>query len=71
VRQDLLLIVCKNVLLHLKPDQRVQVIRMFYDALEPGGFFVTEQTQKLPPEAADGFEPVVTNAQLFRKINPP
>ena len=68
IRKDLLLIVCKNVLLHFKQEERVEVIRMFYDALEDGGFFVTEQTQKLPPEFEGLFEPVVSNARLFRKL---
>jgi chemotaxis protein methyltransferase CheR len=68
IRNDLLLIVCKNVLLHFQPEERVQVIRMFHAALEDGGFFVTEQTQKLPKEVEGLFEPVVSNAQLFRKV---
>jgi chemotaxis protein methyltransferase CheR len=40
---------------------------MFHGALSDGGFLVMEQTQKLPQEAAHLFEPVVSNAQLFRK----
>jgi chemotaxis protein methyltransferase CheR len=68
IRTDLLLIVCKNVLLHFQPEDRITVIRMFHDALEDGGFFVTEQTQKLPKEMEGLFEPVVSNAQLFRKV---
>lgn len=68
IRSDLLLIVCKNVLLHFQPEDRIAVIRMFHAALEDGGFFVTEQTQKLPKEIEGLFEPVVSNAQLFRKV---
>ncbi len=67
IRQDLLLIVCKNVLLHFKQEQRVHVMKMFYESLEEGGFLATEQTQKLPEELVGLFEPVVSNAQLFRK----
>lgn len=63
------LILCKNVLLHFQPQERVEVIRMFHQALAPGGFFATEQTQKLPPEMARHFEQVVSDAQLFRKVN--
>jgi len=69
IRSDLLLIVCKNVLLHFQPAERVEVIKMFHAALEDDGYFVTEQTQKLPPEVEHLFEPVVSNAQLFRKIS--
>jgi chemotaxis protein methyltransferase CheR len=67
VRKDFGLIVCKNVLLHFKESERINVIRMFHDALESGGFFVTEQTQKMPPQVAGLFEQVVSNAQIFRK----
>lgn len=62
------IVICKNVLLHLTPSQRIEVIKMFHDALAEGGFFVTEQTQKLPDEVKSLFEPVTSHAQVFRKI---
>jgi len=68
IRKDFLLIVCKNVLLHFKQPERINVLKMFHEALEDGGFFVTEQTQKIPGELNELFEPVVSNAQLFRKV---
>lgn len=68
IRENLLLIMCKNVLLHFQPAERIAVIKMFHAALADDGFFVTEQTQKLPPEVEHLFEPVVSNAQLFRKV---
>jgi len=68
IQQDLGLIVCKNVLLHFKQEERINVIKMFHHALADDGFFVTEQTQKLPHKVAGLFEPVVANAQLFRKV---
>jgi len=43
------LVLCKNVLLHFQPLERIEVIRMFHRALAPGGFFATEQTQEMPP----------------------
>ena len=61
------LILCKNVLLHFREDERVHVIKMFHGALEKGGFLAMEQTQEMPQEVAGLFEPVVANAQLFRK----
>jgi len=69
VAQDLGIILCKNVLLHFNEKQRIEVIRMFYDSLIEGGYFATEQTQKLPDEVKHLFEPVVGNAQVFRKIS--
>lgn len=62
------LVVCKNVLLHFAHSERVEVIRMFHRSLGPGGYFVTEHTQKLPDEVAALFEQVVPHGQLFRKL---
>ena len=68
VRTSFGLIVCKNVLLHFKEEERIDVIKMYYNALAEGGFFVTEQTQKMPEKLKDLFKPVVSNVQLFRKV---
>lgn len=65
---DFSLVICKNVLLHQTYEQRVKIIEMFYESLVPGGLLAMEQTQKLPPEVADKFEMVVSNAQLYKKI---
>ncbi len=67
VGNDFGVIICKNVLLHFSEQQRIDVIKMFHESLMDGGFFATEQTQKLPDEVKHLFEPVVSNAQLFRK----
>jgi len=68
IGEDFSLVLCKNVLLHLQPAERVEVIKMFYSALAPGGFLATEQTQKMPDEVAHLFEQVTPDAQLFRKL---
>ena len=52
VREGLSLIVCKNVLLHFDESQRIEVLRMFHRALQPGGTLVMEHTQKLPDALA-------------------
>jgi chemotaxis protein methyltransferase CheR len=62
------LVVCKNVLLHFLPEQRVEVLKMFHRSLAPGGYLATEQTQKMPPEAAHLFEKVISDAELYRKV---
>lgn len=67
VGEDFCLVLCKNVLLHFQPHERVEVIRMYHGALTPGGYFATEQTQKMPDETARLFQQVVPNAQLFKK----
>lgn len=63
------LVLCKNVLLHFTSEQRIEVIKMFYNSLSEGGFLAMEQTQKLPEEVKELFEPVVSNAQLYKKIS--
>jgi chemotaxis protein methyltransferase CheR len=62
------LILCKNVLLHFQYAERIEVIKMFHKSLASGGFFATEQTQKMPDEINHLFEQVVSDAQLYRKI---
>jgi chemotaxis protein methyltransferase CheR len=62
------LIVCKNVLLHFQAADRVEVCRMFHNALAPDGLLATEQTQKLPAEVAHLFHQVVSDGQVFKKV---
>ncbi|MGP8187668.1 MAG: CheR family methyltransferase [Terracidiphilus sp.] len=62
------LVLCKNVLLHFSPQERIDVLKMFHRALAPGGLFASEQTQEMPRELASLFERVVPNVQLFRKV---
>lgn len=69
VGQEYSLIVCKNVLLHFQPAQRIEVLKMFHQALTPGGFLACENTQKMPQEFSGKFEQVVPDAQLFRKMD--
>lgn len=64
------LIMCKNVLLHFQQHERIEVLRMFHASLAPGGFFATEQTQKIPEEVAALFEQVSPEGQLFRRREP-
>lgn len=68
VSENFELIMCKNVLLHFSYEQRIEVIKMFYDTLIDGGYFVSEQTQKMPPELEEHFRQVVPNAQIFQKV---
>jgi len=64
---DYALVVCKNVLLHFQYYERIEVIKMYHQALSPGGFLAMENTQKMPAEIAHLFEQVVPDAQLYRK----
>lgn len=67
IRQDLSLIVCKNVLLHFDECQRHAVLRMFHESLRDDCLLATEHTQKLPADLNGIFTPVVANAQIHRK----
>jgi len=69
IRSGIHLIICKNVLLHFSPEERLKVWDMFWSALEPGGFMLHEHTQKLPDELNGSFEQIVMNAQIFRKVD--
>jgi chemotaxis protein methyltransferase CheR len=68
IGHDYSLVVCKNVLLHFRPPERVEVLKMFHRALAPSGLFVTEQTQEMPVELGPLFERVIPDGQLFRKV---
>ena len=60
-------VVCKNVLLHLTYEQRVEVIKMFYEALSPGGYLALDELQELPAEVAPLFLRVLDDGKLCRK----
>jgi len=62
------LILCKNVLLHFQAEERIKVIRMFHNALLPGGYFATEQTQKMPSEIESLFVKVAPDGEIFKKV---
>jgi chemotaxis protein methyltransferase CheR len=68
IGSDYALVVCKNVLLHFHYKERIEVIKMYHQALSPGGFLALENTQKMPTEIAHLFEQVVQDAQLYRKL---
>ncbi len=64
---DYALVVCKNVLLHFQYAERIEVIKMYHQALCPGGYLAMENTQKMPVEIEHLFEQVVPDAQLYQK----
>lgn len=68
VAESLSLIICKNVLLHLQPEERIAVLRMFHRSLAPGGILATENTQKMPAELDGYFELLCNDAQVYRRL---
>jgi chemotaxis protein methyltransferase CheR len=69
IREGLSLIVCKNVLLHFEEGQRINVLRMFHEALQPGGMLVMEHTQKLPQALAPAFRQITPYTQVYQKVD--
>ncbi len=67
IGNDFSLVVCKNVLLHLAYEQQVEVIRMFYEALSPGGYLALDELQEVPAEVAPLFVRVLADGKLCRK----
>ena len=61
------LIVCKNVLLHLQPKERIEVFKMFHQSLDKSCILANENTQKLPSELKNHFELLCPDAQVYRK----
>ncbi len=66
ITEGLSLIICKNVLLHFQPEERVEVFRMFHRALAPGGYLANENTQKLPPEVSSLFIQIAPDTQVYK-----
>jgi chemotaxis protein methyltransferase CheR len=62
------LIICKNVLLHFQPEQRVEVFKMYHSVLAPNGMLVTEQTQQMPDACKHLFNQLAPDAQIYQKI---
>lgn len=68
ISEGLNLIVCKNVLLHFQPDERIEVLKMFHRSLAPGGILANENTQKMPDELKGYFEQLCNDSQVYRKL---
>jgi chemotaxis protein methyltransferase CheR len=68
ISQGYSVILCKNVLLHFQPLERIEVLRMFHRALAPGGFLATEHTQEMPRELDSLFQRVIPDEPLFRRL---
>lgn len=63
------LIVCKNVLLHFKPEERIDVYNLFYHSLDFDGVLANENTQKLPAEVGPHFYQHSAEFQVYSKVS--
>ena len=60
-------IFCMNVLMYFSGERRLAILRRFYDALEPGGYFLLGHAETLSNSPV-AFEPVVLgDCRLYRK----
>jgi chemotaxis protein methyltransferase CheR len=60
-------IFCMNVLMYFSEERRLQILRRFHDALEPGGYFVLGHAESLTNVSVK-FEPLVLgDCRLYRK----
>jgi chemotaxis protein methyltransferase CheR len=60
-------IFCMNVLMYFSEERRLQILRRFYDALEPGGYFSLGHAESLTNVPVK-FEPIVLgDCRLYRK----
>jgi chemotaxis protein methyltransferase CheR len=60
-------IFCMNVLMYFSEERRLSILRRFYDALEPGGYFLLGHAETLS-NVPMKFEPVVLDdCRLYRK----
>ena len=60
-------IFCMNVLMYFSEERRLAILRRFYDALEPGGYFSLGHAETLTNVPVK-FEPVVLgDCRLYRK----
>ncbi|SRR5579875_3390458 len=60
-------IFCMNVLMYFSEQRRLAVLRRFYDALEPGGYFLLGHSETLSHSPVR-FEPVVIGGyRLYRR----
>jgi chemotaxis protein methyltransferase CheR len=68
IEDQLCLVVCKNVLMHLPWPSPIHVLEMFHRQLRADGFLALDRFQAMPQEAAHLFERVSTEGPLFRKV---
>ena len=61
------LILCRNVVIYFNKQLQEILYKDFYNALNPGGFFVMGKTETLVGEARDLFTPYNTKERIFRK----
>jgi chemotaxis protein methyltransferase CheR len=60
-------IFCMNVLMYFSEERRLAILRRFYDALEPGGYFVLGHAETLSHVPLKFESSVFSDCRLYRK----
>jgi chemotaxis protein methyltransferase CheR len=60
-------IFCMNVLMYFSDERRLAILRRFYDALEPGGYFVLGHAESLSNTPVKFESIVLGDCRLYRK----
>jgi chemotaxis protein methyltransferase CheR len=66
-KHNLDLIFCRNVVIYFTRQLQEVLYKDFYNALNPGGFFIMGKTETLVGESRDLFIPYNLNERIFRK----
>ncbi len=60
-------IFCMNVLMYFSEDRRIAILRRFYDALEPGGYFLLGHSETLSNVPMKFESIVLGDCRIYRK----
>ena len=63
-------IFCMNVLMYFSGDRRIAILRRFYDALEPGGYFLLGHSETLSNVPMKFESIVLGDCRIYRKPAP-
>lgn len=61
------LLVCRNTLIYMGPEDKAEVIRRFADAISPAGYLVLGRAEVLPQAARPFFTCVAIPERVYRK----
>ena len=63
------LIICSNVLIYYRPEICRDILKKMRDALLPGGYFVTDTTERGIVESTDWFRSVAPIAAVYQRVS--
>jgi chemotaxis protein methyltransferase CheR len=64
---DLDMIICRNVMIYFDRDSRERLLKKFYDALKPKGYFVIGQSEIMRGKVFSLFKTVYSKERVYQK----